>query len=179
MVDPSFYSSIPEDNWKVIILKILTVYYSRSGNTEKVAKRIHASLGGDIELISEPTSRKGILGWIRSGGQNSQRKVAEINPPKYDPGDYDLVILASPIWAGVVSAPMRGYMVSNKGKLGKTAVFLSNDSGIVENALAEIHELLGVPPLVVGSLQRSKISTEYESTVSGFIEKIYALDSSN
>ena len=166
------------DMRKVIILKVLTVYYSRSGNTEKAAKRIQESLGGDIELISEPTNRKGILGWIRSGRQNSQRKVAEINPPKYDPGDYDLVILASPIWAGVVSAPMRGYMVGNKEKLEKTAVFLSNDSGIVENALAEINEILVKPPMVEGSLQRSKISTEYESTLSAFIEKINALESS-
>ena len=104
-------------------MKILTVYYTRSGNTERVVKRIHESLDGDFELISEPTSRKGILGWLRSGGENSRRTVAEINPPKYDPGDYDLVILASPIWAGLVSAPMRGYMVRNKDKLKKTAVF--------------------------------------------------------
>jgi len=143
------------DMRKVIILKVLTVYYSRSGNTEKAAKRIQESLGGDIELISEPTNRKGILGWIRSGRQNSQRKVAEINPPKYDPGE-----------------------VGNKEKLEKTAVFLSNDSGIVENALAEINEILVKPPMVEGSLQRSKISTEYESTLSAFIEKINALESS-
>ena len=158
-------------------MKVLTVYYSRSGNTEKAAKRIHESLGGDIELISEPTNRKGILGWLRSGGQNSQRKVAEINPPKYDPGEYDLVVLASPIWAGMVSAPMRGYMVENKEKLKKTAVFLSNDSGIVEKALAEIHEILGKSPLVEGSLQRSKINTDFDSALSVFIEKINALES--
>ena len=159
-------------------MKVLTVYYTRSGNTESVVKRIQESLGGDIELISEPTSRKGMLGWLRSGGENSRRTVAEINPPKFNPVDYDLVILASPIWAGVVSAPMRGYMVGYKDKLERTAVFLSNDSGDVEKALAEIYELLGKAPLVEGSLQRSKISTEFESTLSVFIEKINALESS-
>jgi flavodoxin len=159
-------------------LKILTAYYTRSGNTERVAKRIHESLGGDMELISEPKNRKGILGWLRSGGQNSRREVAEINPSKYDPSEYDLVILASPIWAGAVSAPMRGYMVGNKGKLEKTAVFLSNDSGDVENALAEIYDILDKPPLVEGSLQRSKISTEFESTVSAFLDKINAIQNS-
>ena len=159
-------------------MKILTVYYTRSGNTERVAKRIHESLGGDIELISEPTNRKGVLGWLRSGGQNSQRMVSEINAPKYDPSEYDLVILASPIWAGAVSAPMRGYMVGNKEKLEKIAVFLSNDSGDVENALAEIYEILDNPPLAEGALQRSKISTEFESTVSAFIDKINAIQNS-
>ena len=69
-------------------------------------------------------------------------------------------------------------MVGYKDKLERTAVFLSNDSGDVSKALAEIYELLGKAPLVEGSLQRSKISTEFESTVSAFIDKINALESS-
>ena len=159
----------------VSVLKVLTVYFTRTGNTERVVKKVHESVGGDVELIKEPVSRKGILGWIRSGGQNSRREAAEITPPQYDPTDYDLVILASPIWAGAVSSPMRGYMMENRDKLSKTAVFLSNDSGDVENALSEIHEILLNQPLVEGSLQRSKIKTEFESTVSAFIDKITSL----
>lgn len=153
-------------------LKVLTVYYTRSRNTERVVKKIHKSLGGDIEHISEPRSRKGIIGWLKSGSGNSKREVAKINKTQYDPADYDLVILASPIWAGVVSSPMRGYMTENRKKLVRTAVFLSNDSGSVDNAFVEIHELLDNPPLVEGSLQRSKIKTEFESTVNTFIEGI-------
>jgi flavodoxin len=156
-------------------LKVLTVYFTRSGNTEKVVKKVHESIGGDVELIKEPVSRKGILGWLRSGGQNSRREVADIDPVQYDPGDYDLVILASPIWAGAVSAPMRGYMTEHRDKLGKTAVFLTNDSGDVVAAFSEIHEILGVPPLVEGSLQRSKMKDEFESTVASFVGKIQDL----
>jgi menaquinone-dependent protoporphyrinogen IX oxidase len=154
---------------------MLTVYYTRSGNTERVVKEIHESLGGDIELISEPVSRKGIIGWIKSGSGNSKREVAKIDKTQYDPVDYDLVILASPIWAGAVSSPMRGYIVENREKLERTAVFLSSDSGSVNNAFVEIHELLDNPPLVEGSLQRSKIKTEFESTVNTFIESISSL----
>lgn len=148
------------------------MYFTRSGNTERVVKKVHESVGGDVELISEPINRKGIMGWLRSGGQNSRREVAEINEIQYDPGNYDLVILASPIWAGAVSAPMWGYMMKNLEKLIKTAVFLSNDSGIVEKAFDELREILVNPPLVTGSLQRSKIKTEFNSTVKNFIEKV-------
>jgi flavodoxin len=159
----------------MFVLKVLTVYFTRSGNTEKVVKKIHESIGGDVELISEPVSRKGIVGWLRSGSGNSKREVAEINETQYDPANYDLVILASPIWAGSVSSPMRGYMTENREKLGKTAVFLSNDSGSVDDAFTEIHELLVNPPLVERSLQRSKIKTEFESTVKAFIEGVSKL----
>ena len=156
----------------VSILKVLTVYFTRSGNTEMVVKKIHESVGGDVELISEPTNRKGIIGWLRSGRGNSKREVAKINETQYDPADYELVILASPIWAGAVSSPMRGYMSKNREKLDRTAIFLSNDSGAVEDAFAEIRGALAPPPLVEGSLQRSKIKTEFETTVNAFIEGV-------
>jgi hypothetical protein len=140
-----------------------------------VVKKIHKCIGGDLELISEQVSRKGFIGWLKSGSGNSKREVAKIDKTQYDPADYDLVILASPIWAGTVSSPMRGYIKENGEKLERTALFLSNDSGEVDNAFLEIHELLVKPPIIEGSLQRSKIKTEFESTVNTFIESISSL----
>ncbi len=101
--------------------------------------------------------------------------MEQIGETMYDPADYDLVILASPIWAGTVSSPMRGYMTENREKLNRTAVFLSNDSGVVDNAFLEIRGILTNPPLVEGSLQRSKIKSEFESTVNTFIGDISSL----
>lgn len=158
-----------------VVLKVLTVYFTRTGNTERVVNKIHEAISGDFELITEPTSRKGIIGWMRSGGQNSKRKAAKINPTQYDPSDYDLVVLASPVWAGAMSAPMRGYMLNNSSKLVKTAVFLTNDSGDVEAAFDEIHGILPNKPLVEGELQRSKIKTDFDDTVQRFIDKITGL----
>ncbi len=151
------------------------MYVTRTGNTEKVVKKVHESIGGDVELIKEPVNRKGIMGWIRSGRQNSAREAAEINPTQYDPENYDLVVLASPLWAGAVSSPMRGYMTTNSEKLVKTAVFLTNDSGNVDDAFAEIDGLLVNPPVVKGSLQRSKTKTEFEPTVEAFVESLTKL----
>ena len=151
------------------------MYFTRSGHTERVVKKIHESVGGDVELITESVNRKGIVGWIKTGGSNSKREVGPIGETQYDPEDYELVILASPIWAGTVSSPMRGYITKNRDKLSRTAVFLSNDSGVVENAFIEIRELLINPPLVEGSLQRSKIKAEFESTVNTFIGDITTL----
>ena len=159
-------------------MKFLTVYMTRTGNTERVARKVSEALGGDIELITETVNRKGIIGWMRSGGQNSRREAAEIDPTQYDPSDYDLVVLASPVWAGAVSAPMRGYMAQNAEKLVKTAIFLSNDSGDVEEAFAEIRELLPSKPLVEGTLQRSKIKANFEQTVTAFIEEVSSITSS-
>jgi len=160
-------------------MRFLTVYVTRTGNTERVARKIYETLGGSIELITEKVNRKGIIGWIRTGRQNAQKEAAEIDPTEYDPLGYDLVILASPVWAGSVSAPMRGYMTLNAGKLTRIAVFLTNDSGDVEDAFAEIYKILPNNPVVEGSLQKSRIEDEFDSTVSAFIEEISSLTSSD
>jgi flavodoxin len=160
----------------LIVLKILTVYFTRSGNTEKVVKKIHESVEGDLELLKESISRKGVVGWLKTGGSNAKREVTEINDTQYDPSEYDLVILASPIWAGTISSPMRSYVMKNRDKLDRTAIFLTNDSGAVEAAFLEIYELLNTKPLVERSLQRSKMKNEFESTVTSFVDSIQALD---
>ena len=158
-------------------MRFLTVYVTRTGNTERVARKVYETLGGSIEVITEKLNRTGIIGWIRTGRQNAQKEAAKIDPTEYDPSEYDLVILASPVWAGSVAAPMRGYMTLNAGKLTRTAVFLTNDSGSVKDAFAEIHKILPNNPVVEGSLQRSRIKDEFDSTVSAFIDEISSLTS--
>ena len=159
-------------------MRFLTVYVTRTGNTERIAKKVFETLGGNIELITEQMNRKGIIGWIRTGSQNSRREAAEIDPMEYNPSEYDLVILASPVWAGAMSAPMRGYMTQNAENLTRTAVFLTNDSGEVDEAFEEICEILPTRPDVMGSLQRSKIKDDFESTVSAFIDEISSISTS-
>ena len=38
-------------------MKTLTIYYSRSGNTKKLAESISKAVGGDLEEITEPHGR--------------------------------------------------------------------------------------------------------------------------
>jgi len=53
---------------------ILVVFYSRSGNTKKVATDIASALGADLEEIVEKKNRQGNLGWL-SGGRDAMKKA--------------------------------------------------------------------------------------------------------
>jgi flavodoxin len=104
-------------------MNILTVYYSRSGNTKKVAETISNTIGGDLEEITESRSRAGPLGFLLSGREAQGEITSTINSLKYDPSNYDLLIIGTPIWAGKISSPVRTYLKKVVGKTNKVAYF--------------------------------------------------------
>jgi menaquinone-dependent protoporphyrinogen IX oxidase len=103
--------------------RILIAYYSRSGNTRRVAARLAADLGADLEEIVDPTHRSGVFGYQRSGFQAFFRRLAPIAPPAHDPGAYDLVVVGTPIWDMSVSSPVRSYLRRHRSALTTVAFF--------------------------------------------------------
>ena len=82
-------------------MKSLVIYYSRTGNTKFVAEEITAELGAYIEEIVDLKSREGRPGWLsatRDGTGNRQTNIAET---KRYPTNYDLIVVGTPVWAGV------------------------------------------------------------------------------
>jgi hypothetical protein len=126
-------------------------------------------------LIAEKDSRRGPLGWLKSGRQESSKADVEIQPLVADLSSYGLVVLASAVWAGNVSAPMRAFMKRHRDALPDAAVFLTHDSPDVTQAFADFDELLGREPLACGE-GNSKIvqAGGYDQAVQEFIEKLRA-----
>ena len=79
-------------------MKILVIYYSRTGHTRKVAKAIAAACVADIVPIRDMHSQAGALGYLRSGFEAMFKRPGRIQPIDKDPARYDLVILGTPIW---------------------------------------------------------------------------------
>ena len=76
--------------------KILVVFYSRTGNTKKVAQDIAQSLGADVEQLIDKKDRSGALGYMGAGKDASKEMLADIEPIKYDPAKYDLIVMGTP-----------------------------------------------------------------------------------
>jgi flavodoxin len=103
--------------------KVLIVYYSRSGNTKKVAETLSARLGADLEEIKTEKSYAGVMGWILAGKEGSQKTSAKIKPTEKNPANYDLVIFGTPIWGWNIASPLRAYLEQNKDKFKKISAF--------------------------------------------------------
>jgi len=126
-------------------MKALVVYYSRTGNTEKVAAELAQALGADTEAIIDKKNRKGPIGWLVAGKDSTKKIPADIEEPKKDPTWYDLVLIGTPVWAWTVSAPVLAYLQKFSGKFPEVAFFLTFD-GNMEKTFGDMATAAGKQP---------------------------------
>lgn len=81
-------------------MKTLIIYYSKSGNTEIVAKTLSKELPGDLIKIEDSKKRDGMFSMLRSGRDALRGAKTKISPEKLDLYDYDLIYIGTPVWAG-------------------------------------------------------------------------------
>jgi len=127
--------------------KVLVVYFSRTGTTRKLAESIAHATGADLEELRESKSRRGIIGWIRSGYEGTYRLASNPLPLTRDPREYDLVFVGSPTWNRALSSPVRGFLQQHGKSLGSIALFATCTEQGAESALDEMAALLPGPPL--------------------------------
>ena len=100
---------------------VLVVYYSATGNTERVANSIAEATGGDLFEI-EPTEpyTDDDLNWndessrvSREYEDESLRDVPLVNTTVDGWDDYDPVFIGYPIWWGIAAWPVDGFVEAN------------------------------------------------------------------
>ena len=103
--------------------QILVVYFSRSGNTRKIAGLIHLEVGGTIHEIEPevpyPNSYDAVVDQaekeIRAGYKPALRSTLD------DVESYDTVFVGSPNWWGTIAPPVATFL-SEYDLSGKTIV---------------------------------------------------------
>ena len=151
-------------------MKTLTVLYSRHGHTRLVGKKISKILGGDYEEIVDLRSRKNIISWAESAFDSHLRTPTKIKKSKKNPENYDLVLIGTPIWDGVVPA-VRAYLKENKF-MGKIA-FFSTYGASAEDAFDVMEKLSKSKPIATLGLQdREIILGEDVNKIKKFCDRI-------
>ena len=109
--------------------KTLVVYYSATGNTERVAKVIADATDADIfELQPTDPYTDDDLDWTNDNSRVSQeyanedQRDVELESITVDNWDsYDTVFIGYPIWWGIAAWPVNGF-VENNDFTGKTVI---------------------------------------------------------
>lgn len=155
--------------------RILLVFYSRSGGTRAVANEIREALGCDVEEIVDRSDRRGLRGYVKSALDATLHRPADIRPLAVDPGDYDLVIVGTPVWNAAVSAPVRTFL-ARAGRLHRVAFFLSHGGRGSARVFRQMERLAKTRPIATlavrdRALRRGRIQDDVEA----FADRIVAV----
>lgn len=154
-------------------MKSLVVYYSRTGNTRKIAEELADALGCDVEEIIDTKKRSGIFGWLRSGRDASNKNLTVLKDTINDPSQYDLLIIGTPIWGGHVSTPVRTYIHQNQGNFNSVAFFCTASGDKFDGAFNDMKELCGAAPVETLGVSDKEIKKgSYKTKIQDFMNEI-------
>ncbi|HUF35223.1 MAG TPA: flavodoxin [Gemmatimonadales bacterium] len=159
--------------------RALVAYYSRSGNTQRVAAVLAAELGADLEPIVDRRSRRGLLGYLRAARDAIRGRDTEIDPPRRDPARYDLLVVGTPVWGSSVTPAVRTYLRGRAGTLPEVAMFLTHGGSGRERVFAQLTELCGRLPLAALAVREEELKEGgWEGRTRGFAAEIAAIAAS-
>jgi flavodoxin len=111
--------------------KILIVYYSFEGHTEKVAYLFKNQLGADILRIEPVHERedKGFSKYIWGGASVFMKKEPVLKQMNIDFSLYDTLWIGTPVWAWTITPPVLTLLKSGLIKNKHIVFFYTHDGG--------------------------------------------------
>ena len=160
-------------------MKIAIVYYTMSGNTEYIAKKISEKVDADLIKIT-PKKEYPDSGFIKFfwGGKSAvMKETPAVEPYEFDSSKYDLIIFGTPVWASCFTPPIRTFIKENKESLKdkKFAVVVSFSGGGADKTIEKLKDFLEIDEFV-GELvlidPKEKETPENENKIDDFCKKI-------
>ena len=156
--------------------KTLVVYYSASGNTERVAKDIAEAAGADLfEIVPAELYTSDDLNWTnpdsrvsREHDDESLRDVPLTTTEVSDWDSYDTVFIGYPIWWGIAAWPVDTF-VKNNDFNGKTVIpFATSSSSGMGQSGSLLADMAGTGDWQEGQRFSSGVSSDdVQSWVNG------------
>ena len=128
-------------------MKTLVVFYTRTNHTKSVAESIATKCGADVVQIKDAHHRTGVLNYFMLGKDAILKRLAKIQPVDKDAGDYDLIILGTPVWSFSVSSPMRAYIAEHSSSFNQVAFFCTEGGSGGERAFKQMSAMIGKQPV--------------------------------
>ena len=156
--------------------KTLVVYYSASGNTERVAKDIAEAAGANLfEIVPTEVYTRDDLDWTnpdsrvsREHDDESLRDVPLTTTEVPDWDSYDTVFIGYPIWWGIAAWPVDTF-VKNNDFTGKTVIpFATSSSSGMGQSGSLLADMAGTGDWQEGQRFSSGVSSDdVQSWVNG------------
>ena len=136
---------------------IAVVYYSRTGNTQTVAQELARRLSADVYAIQDVHSRRGVFGFLRAVFDALHQREVRIVAPEITFARYRAVVIATPVWASNVSAPLRTWLKRHAASLPDVAFVCTYGGSGAQGVLKDLADLAGKAPVAELALRDAEI----------------------
>lgn len=156
--------------------KTLVVYYSASGNTERVAKDIAEAAGADLfEIVPTEVYTSEDLNWTnpdsrvsREHDDESLRDVPLTTTEVPDWDSYDTVFIGYPIWWGIAAWPVDTFVKNNDFTVKAVIPFATSSSSGMGQSGSLLADMAGTGEWQEGQRFSSGVSRDdVQSWVNG------------
>ena len=157
------------------LMKVLVVYYSRTGVTKKVGENISFWLRAKREEIIDAVNRKGLLGYLKARRDASLKRLTKIFVKEYNPKDFNMIIIGTPIWSKTLPPAIRTYIEQNKDVLKEKELgfFCTMGNNGDKKVFEEMEQLIGRKPRATLVLKtKDVVQSNYEHAIREFVNKL-------
>jgi flavodoxin len=140
--------------------RALVVYYSRTGYTRRIAEEIARALTCDICPIQEEKARHGLPGYLRSVYEAVRRKQPTIAALACDPGQYDVIVIGTPVWGWSLSSPVRAFVQRYGHRFARVAFFCTMGGSGAQKVFGELQQIVRMAPVATLGLTDTEIDAQ-------------------
>ncbi|MGD9503979.1 MAG: flavodoxin [Syntrophobacteraceae bacterium] len=154
--------------------KVLTAYYSRTGNTRTMASYIHEMVGGDIFEIQ--TVNPYPDEYEATTEQAKKELESGLKPPLKarvaDMASYDVVFIGSPCWWGTICSPVISFL-SDYDLSGKVlAPFMTHEGSGLGRTMSHVKEICPNATVVQGHAIRGGSIGSSRNETAGWLREL-------
>ncbi|MDE7426234.1 MAG: flavodoxin [Muribaculaceae bacterium] len=151
--------------------KVLVVYYSATGTTEKVAKEIADATGGTLfEIIPEQEYTAADLDWHDGNSRsslemNDMSSRPEIRNGKLNLDSIETIFIGYPIWWDQAPRVVNTFIDNNDLKGKKVITFCTSGGSSIDGSTATLRQTYPELDIVQGACLNRKSKSEIESWI--------------
>jgi flavodoxin len=154
--------------------KILTVFYSRTGNTRNMARQIHALVGGDIVELET------VSPYPKEHQSTVEQAKKELEANFYPPlkitveniRSYDLIFVGSPCWWYTFASPVRGFLARNDFSGIRLAPFITHKGAGLGKSIDDMKSLCPGAVILEGLAVRGSRVDQAQKEISRWLGRI-------
>lgn len=155
-------------------MKTLIVTYSRTGTTRKLTRAVADALFADSTEIRCDRYRPGLLRYLRAGYDSVRDNLPPIDVPAVQFQDYDLVLLAAPVWTSYPALPLRAFLNGNPDLPGRVGLVLTyGGHSPVDKAVEHVQARLPQPLSASLCVKQEQVQAgNFSSAVAAFVDQL-------